>query len=142
METISLKVHEDKMLDLNAKVTSLESDVAKSTDLIASMKTENTELNDKITKMEEEKVLAEKNAKHERLFNDGKISKAQLDALKEGKDLLEVLELNGKLHTESKGKDTKTDKVEGTLTEEEKEFCLKTNISEEDYIKYNSKENR
>ena len=139
MSTIDLKVHEDKMLNLNSKITSLESDAVKAKTTIEGLTKTNVELNDSITKSKEEKVKAEKEAKNEKLFNDGKISKTQLDMLKEGKSFEDIMEFNGKLHTEADGADNDgtTGDVAAKLTEDEKAFCLKFNTSEEDFIKYN-----
>lgn len=139
VETINLKVHEDKMLDLSNKITALESDAEKAKTTIEGLTKSNVELNDKITKTEEEKALAERNAKNEKLFSDGKINKAQLAMLKEGKTFEDIIELNGKLHTEADGADNdgKTGDVGSKLTEDEREFCAKYDMSEEDFIKYN-----
>jgi len=139
VNTIDLKVHEDKMLDLNSKITTLESDAEKAKTTIEGLTSSNVELSEKITKMDEAKALEEKEAKHEKLFSDGKINKTQLDMLKEGKTFEDIMEFNGKLHVEADGSDNdgKTEDVSEKLTEDERAFCLKFGTSEEDYIKYN-----
>lgn len=137
MDTISLTEHKATMLDFNTKITALETSAATSKEVMDGMKATNVELNAKVEALETEKALVAKTAKHERLFNDGKISKAQFDLLEEGKDLFDVLELNGKLHTEGKGVDTTN--VDGAveLNADDKAWCLNNDMDEADFIKYN-----
>lgn len=129
-KTIELSVHESKVVELSEKITEVEGklDVANE---------KNVELSAKVQKLEEEKQLSEKKAVHEKLFTAGKINKAQLIALNEGKDQLEVLGLAGKMHTEADGGNGAPEKTV-ELNAKEKETCKNLGISEEDYIKYNS----
>ena len=133
-DTISLKEHEKTMLELNTKLVDVEKQLNKTSEVIKNLKEEN-----QILKVESEKIKlaaekAEKEAKHEKLFTEGKINKAQLVALNEGKDLLEVLSLTEKVNPESKGGSNTADTIE--LSEEDKLMAKRMDLTEEEYKKY------
>lgn len=137
MDTIALNEHNAIKADLEKKVAEFSLSEEKAKKVIEGQGDEIKKLSEKVDELVAEKKETELKAKNEKLFNEGKISKAQLDALNEGKDLYEILSLTEKLNTEPKGKvDTAEPTVQ--LSEADKAACKALNISEEDYIKYNS----
>ena len=135
METISLKDHESKVNALEKQISDFKLSEEKMQSTVKGLKEENTSLSSELKDLKEANAKAEKEAKHKQLFDDGKINKAQLTALNEGKDMLEVLSLSEGLNTEPTGHegDQKTTK----LSAKEIELCAKMGMSEADYIKYN-----
>lgn len=138
-KTIELKVHENKVTELNNKVTALELSEEKSKKVIDGQKEEIKNLSDKVKKLEDEKTEEARVAKLDKLFSENKINKAQLDVLKKepSKDILDVLELNDKMNTELKGKGG-ANGVAIELSEDEKKWCKANDMTEEEFIKYNS----
>ena len=91
------------------------------------------------------KALEEKSAKeakarvHEKLFTESKINKAQLVALNEGKDLLEVLSLSEKLNVDPQGAGgTPPETVE--LSDKEKQVCESLGLTKEEFLASKSEE--
>ncbi len=128
--TIELSVHNEKIVELNNKVSEvqgkLDAEEAKNVELSDKVK----ELEDKITKSDKEKV-------HDKLFAEGKINKAQLVALNEGKDMLEVLSLNEKMNTKAKGSDETPEDDEIVLSAKEKEIAEQLGLTDKEYVEYN-----
>lgn len=128
-KTIELSVHNQTVVDLNSKITEVSTklDVAEA---------KNIELSDKVKELEGVIELNAKKAAHEKLFNEGKIDRAQLVALNEGKGVLEVLALGGNLNTSAKGSEkTETETVE--LSAKEKEIAAKLGLTEEEFAAAN-----
>ena len=135
METIALSEHKAIKADLEKAISDFKLSEEKGRVVVEGQKEEITKLSEKVAELEKEKVEAEKEAKHEKLFNEGKISKAQLVALNEGKDMYEVLALSENMTTEPKGKEGVNDDVQ--LSESDQKACDAFGISKEDYVKYN-----
>jgi hypothetical protein len=135
METIALNEHNAVKADLEKKISEFKLSEEKVKTLIEGQKEEIKKLSEKVDELETEKKETEKKAKHEKLFSENKISKAQLDALNEGKDLYEVLELSEGLNTEPKGKTVVENTIE--LSDADKKACEAFGISAEDFKKYN-----
>ena len=142
-KTISLSEHNSKVLELSNKVTSLTEDNAKVTKVAEGLKNENVELSNKnaalekeISEMKKAKEKADKEAVHQKLFDEQKINKAQLVALNEGKTMLEVLALSKELNTDGKGNDNVNTDVE--LSEGDKEVIRKLGLTKEQFLKYNA----
>lgn len=136
METIALNEHNAIKADLEKQVSDLKLSEEKAKKLIEGQKDEITSLSERVKTLEEEKVVAERQAKHDKLFSEGKISAAQLSALNEGKDLYEVLELGENMNTTPGGKTGSQDDVK--LSEADEQAIKAFGVSREDYIKYNN----
>lgn len=130
-ETIELSVHNQTVVDLNAKISKTESELEKA-------KTQNVELSTKVKDLEAKIEKADKEKVHQKLFDDNKINKAQLVALNEGKDMLEVLNLSEKMNPSAKGSDEKpNDDVVVELSEKEKSIAKNLGLTDEEYVNYN-----
>jgi len=138
-EMIKLSAHDSKVGELNSKIVDLNSKVEAKEVELSEVKATNIELSEKVKELETKIETEKKKATHEKLFNEGKINKAQLDALNSGKGLLDVIALNEKMNTKEKGHDNVNgDTIE--LNETEKSVCKSLGITEEAYIKANYKE--
>lgn len=128
-KTIELSVHNEKVVELSAKVNEvqLKLDTAES---------KNVELNNKIEKLEKDIADDKKKAVHEKLFNENKITKAQLVALNEGKGMLEVLSLNEKMNVEAAGSETKEEKS-FSLSASDKAICTSLGLTDKEYVEFN-----
>lgn len=128
--TIELSVHNQTVVDLNNKITAAEMEAKKAKDQVVELSAKVEELNAEIEK-------SKKQAVHEKLFNEGKISKAQLVALNEGKGMLEVLALNETMNTEPKGSDNTPKGQTVELSAKEKEIAAALGLTDEEYAAYN-----
>lgn len=135
-KTIALSEHQSQVIELNGKIREFEKAEETFKTTIASLKEENVELSGKVSTLEKEKTEAEKKAKHEKLFAENKINKAQLVALNEGKDLLDVLALGEKMNTSAQGTSETTDS-EIELSDKDRAMAAKMGLSDEEYAKYN-----
>lgn len=135
METIALNEHNAIKSDLEKQISDFKLSEEKAKKLIDGQKTEITKLSEELKELKEANAKAEKEAKHTKLFKEGKISKAQLDALNKGKDMYEVLSLSETMTTEPNGKNGNNSVVE--LSEADQKACDALGISKEDYVKYN-----
>jgi phage I-like protein len=128
-KTIELSIHNQTVVELSNKVTAAEAKAKKAEDQVM-------ELNAKVEELTNQIENSKKQAIHEKLFNEGKISKAQLVALNEGKGMLEVLALAETMHTEPKGSDV-APKVTVELSAKEKEFAAALGLTDEEFAIYN-----
>ena len=135
METVALTEHNAIKSDLEKTVADFKLSEEKAKTVITGQKEEITKLSEKLETLETEKKENEVKAKNEKLFSENKISKAQLDALNEGKDMYEVLSLSEKMTIEPVGKDGAGTVIE--LSESDEKACKALGISKEDYAKYN-----
>lgn len=138
-KTIALADHNQKVVDLQKDIDALKlsegTAVTTAKNLQGKVETltkENTEL-----KLSAEKK--EKEDKHNVLFSEGKINKAQLTALNEGKTLLDVLSLNDKLNTTPAGSNEADNKVV-KLSDAEKAMAKKMDLTEEEFHAANYEE--
>jgi len=129
--TIDLSVHNEKVVELSNKVTAVSAE-------LDAAKAENIELNGKVKELETKIESEAKKTAHEKLFNDNKISKAQLVALNEGKGMIEVLALSEAMNVEAKG-ETATVKETVELSAKEKDLCDKLGLSSEEFRAANGK---
>ena len=136
METIALTEHKAIKSDLEKTISDFKLSEVTAKNMIEGQKTEITKLSDELKDIKEATAKAEKTAKHNKLFSENKINKAQLDALNEGKDMLDVLSLSEGMNTTPKGKDGSDTVIE--LSENDEKACKALGISKEDYVKYNS----
>jgi len=134
-DMISLKDHEDKVAELTLKIEEFKLGETKVKEVIDGLKSENLKLSEEIKGMKEAETKKLFIEKIEKLFSENKINKAQLQALKEGKDAMEVLTLGGEMHTEANGSNASNEAV--ALTEEEVAFCSRLGLTKEEYLKYN-----
>lgn len=135
METISLTEHNNKVQELQNEVATLQLSAEKVKTILDSNKAEIKALTEERDALVTEKEQAEKDARFNKLFSENKINKAQLDALKEGKDMFDVLSLSEQMNTNPKGNDKTPEKVQ--LSEEEMAVCKAYDIDPEDYVKAN-----
>lgn len=94
----------------------------------------NKELEKEATRLQSliDKSIAE--ATHQKLFSEGKITAAQLDALNEGKNPLDVISMNAPIKTAQAGmSQSKEGEVE--LTPEQKEAMRRLGLKDEKYYK-------
>jgi phage I-like protein len=129
VETIALSEHSKVVLELNAKVNEMQGK-------FDAVNAQNIELSNKVKTLEADAEKRVKEIAHQKLFDDGKINKAQLVALNEGKTMLEVISLNEPMNTKEKGSsNNKTATVE--LSDKEKEMASKLGLTEEEFIAAN-----
>lgn len=128
--TIDLSVHNEKIVELNGKISEIQGKLDAS-------EARNVELNDKVKDLETKIEKADKEKVHEKLFAENKISKAQLVALNEGKTMLEVLALNEKMNTTPKGTDETPSNDVVDLSAKEKSIAASLGLTDEEYVKYN-----
>lgn len=136
MSTILLTEHNTIKTDLEKTISDFKLSEEKAKNVIGGQKEEITKLSEELKEIKEANEKAEIEAKHEKLFNEGKISAAQLEALNSGKDMYEVLSLSETMTTEPAGKDGGSAGI--TLSESDQKACDALGTSKEDYIKYNS----
>lgn len=94
--TIELSDHNSVVVELNGKITEANSKLDAS-------ESRNVELSAKVEELTNQIELSEKKEAHKALFDNNKINKAQLDALNEGKGMLEVIALSEKINTAPTG---------------------------------------
>ena len=135
MDTISLSDHKTKVSEFEKTISDLKLSENTLTTKATGLEVENTKLSDELTSLKAEAVKKELVEKNEKLFSEGKINKAQLDALTDGKDMFEVLSLSEGMNTKPAGNGDKSKQIQ--LSEQEVALCKKMNLTEEDYIKYN-----
>jgi phage I-like protein len=135
METVALTEHNAMKSDLEKQITEFKLSEEKVKNVVNGQKEEITKLAEELKELKEATKKAETEAKNQKLFTEGKINKAQLVALNEGKDQYEVFALAGELNTEPKGKDGETPAIE--LSEADAQACKVLDISREDFAKYN-----
>lgn len=139
MDTITLADHNKKVVDMQEQINTLV--LSEGT----AVKTAKTLQEKVVTLSEENKGLKdtaekkEKDDKHNLLFSEGKINKAQLTALNEGKDMLEILSLTEKLNTEPKGKNG-ADNSDIKLSDAEKALCKKMGLTDKEFYDANKVE--
>ena len=128
-KTIDLKVHEEKLVELNTEINKKD----------AALNTANAKVSDlekEVEKLKGDIELSEKKAINQKLFAEGKISKAQLDVMNEGGSLLDVLALNEKMNTKAAGDDNTKIDGEITLSEKEQKTANALGLTAEEYVKY------
>ena len=135
METIALNEHKVIVSDLEKQIADFKLGDETIKKVIDGQKEEIKTLSETVKTLEGEKAQKELEAKNTQLFNDGKINKAQLDAMNDGKDIFEVLNLSENMNVEPKGKDGNNDSIE--LSESDLEAIQTLGLTKEDYIKYN-----
>jgi len=135
METIALTEHNAIKSDLEKSITKFELSEEKAKNVIAGQKKELDDATKELSELKDANKKAEVTAKHEKLFTEGKINKAQLTLLNDGGDMYDVLSLTEKMNTEPKGKDGEGEVIE--LSEADTQACKALGISKEDFAKYN-----
>lgn len=135
METISLSEHTAKVSELQKSVSELK--LSENTLKTEKEKVEAdiVKLSDELKTMKAEIIKKEADAQHQKLFTEGKINKAQLDALKEGKTLIDVLSLSEGMNTAPKGDKGKETPVQ--LSEAEMKLCKAMDLTPEEYVQFN-----
>jgi len=122
---IDLSVHNQTVVELNGKVSSLE------VDLNAKI-SENETLNTELNTLKETIALNAKKQAHEKLFLEGHITEAQKKTLDDGGTMLEVLALNAKMNTKPAGTIVETTEVV-ELNATEKSLAEKMGLSEDEF---------
>lgn len=135
METISLSEHTAKVSELQKNVSELKLSENTLKTEKEKIEAQMVKLSDELKTMKAEIIKKEADAQHQKLFTDGKINKAQLDALKEGKSLVDVLSLSEGMNTAAKGDQGKETPVQ--LSEAEMKLCKAMDLTPEEYAKFN-----
>jgi len=138
-DTIALSEHESAVAKLEKEIAGFKLSENVATTAIKNQKDEITKLSDAMKVLTDAASKKETEDKNRKLFDDGKISDAQLKALNEGKDIHDVLALSEKLTTRPKGSGDGNETV--ALSDGEKDMAKKLGMSDEDFTKY-SKEGR
>ena len=137
METIKMSEHKLAVSALEKDVADLKLSANTSKTALDGLKEENTKLSDTNKTLVADAEKSVKEATHKSLFDDGKINAAQLTALNEGKNMLEVLALTEKMNNKQEGNsgEGRTD-ISG-LTTAELQFCEKYGHTPEEYVAAN-----
>jgi len=128
--TIELSVHNEKVVELSGKISEVQGKLDAS-------EAKNVELSEKVKELEGKIEQSKKESAHNKLFNDGKITKSQLVALNEGKGMLEVLALGADLNEDGKGT-SESPSTDINLSEEDKKLAKKLGLSEEEFAAGNT----
>lgn len=137
VDTIKLSDHEAKVGKLEKEISDLKLSENVQKTKMAELTDKNTQLSDEIATLKANAEKAKKEAEHKQLFDEGKINKAQLTALNEGKTMVEVLALSEQLNTKAEGTGGEPTVDLSSLTEEELKFCEKYGHTPEEYIAAN-----
>lgn len=125
--TIDLSVHESKILELSGKLN-------EATDKANTAQAKVVELSEKVDSLEAEIAQKKKESANKALFDQGKINKAQLVALNEGKGMLEVLALSEKMNTKPTGADSNPTTETIELSEADKKVAKQLGLTDEEFI--------
>lgn len=124
VETIDLKIHTDKVVELSTKLSAVQIELNEKT-------SENKTLATEVKVLKETIELNAKKSAHEKLFTEGHINAAQLKAMNEGKGLVEILSLNEKVNLTPTGVVAKVT-TEIQLSEEEKYAAQALGLTDEE----------
>lgn len=137
VETIKLSEHNSKVADLENQISTLALSEVTAKNTIGQMKIENESITTELKTLKADAEKKEKEDEFKVLFSDGKINKAQHDALMDGKSMLEVLTLSEKMNTKPAGSGQGSDNDVVTLTDGEAKMAKAFGQSHEDFRKYN-----
>lgn len=137
VETIKLSEHNTKVADLENKISTLALSEVTAKNTIGQMKIENESLSGELKTLKTEVEKKEKEDEFKILFSDGKINKAQHDALIGGKSMLEVLTLSEKMNTKPAGSSQGGNKDAVTLDDGEARTAKAFGQTPEEFRKYN-----
>lgn len=137
VDTIALSEHKAKVAGFENEIKDLKLSELTAKNKAADLEKQNTALSEEVKTLKAEKEKREKEAEHNRLFSENKINKAQLDALNEGKTMLEVLSLSEGMNTKPAGGEGGSGSTGVQLSETEKAYCKKHGWTEEEFLKYN-----
>jgi len=137
VETIKLTDHTSKVNGLEKDIIALKLSESTAKTTIGNMKTENEKLSEELNTLKSDVAKKATEDKHNKLFTEGKINKAQLDALNEGQDLIEVLQLSEPMNLTAKGDGNADNKTVVKLSDAELKVCTQLDMTPEDFIKYN-----
>lgn len=136
VDTITLADHNKKVVDLQEQINTLTLSEGTAVKTAKNLQEKVKTLSDENKSLKASAEKKEMEAKHNLLFTEGKINKAQLDALNEGKDMLDVLALSEKMNTEPKGNNG-ADNKGIQLSDEEKTLCKKMGLTEQEFYDAN-----
>ena len=139
METVTLADHNKKVITMQEQVNEITLSEATAIKSLKTIQEKNVSLSEENKTLKNAAEKKEKEDKHNLLFSEGKINKAQLDALNEGKDMLDVLALNEKLNTEPTG-DGGADNQSVKLSDAEKALCKKLGLTDKEFYDANKVE--
>jgi len=135
VDKILLVDHEKKVGVLDKLISDLKLSEAQTVNIVTNLKAENVKLSDENKTLKEAAEKAEKSDMHNKLFTEGKINKAQLTLLDEGKNIYEVLQMNTKLNVSPNGKVITDEIVQ--LSDDEKKMAKTLDLTDEEFVKYN-----
>lgn len=137
VDTIKLSDHNAKVAELEKTISDLKLSENTANQTLNNLKDKFDSLKKENAQLKEEKAKKELEEKHNKLFSEGKINKAQLDALNEGKELIDVLSLGEKMNTKPKGNNGNPKVDISGLTDAEIKFCEANGWSAEEFIEAN-----
>ena len=135
VETIALSEHKTKVSGLEKEISELKLSENTLKNTNKELEGKNTQLSDELKTLKAKVIKQEAEAKHQKLFDEGKINASQLKALNEGKDLFEVLSLSEKLNDKPAGGEHDTKQIQ--LSDVEAKLCKKLGLTPEEYVEAN-----
>ena len=135
MDQISLSDHNAKVAGFEKQISDLKLSENTLKTTTSGLKADNVKLSDELGKLKADIEKTATEMKHKALFDSGKINAAQLTALNDGKDMIDVLALAEKMQITSTGDGGETIQVQ--LSDQELKLCKQLDLSHEDFIKYN-----
>ncbi len=135
-ETISLSDHNTKVSGFEKQISDMKLSENTLKIKFDNSEVENKKLSDELKGLKVTMIKAEKEAGHKMLFDDGKINKAQLDALNEGKDVVAVLGLAEKMNNKPAG-DGGDNPATLQLSDKELAMCKQLDLTPEEYVEHN-----
>lgn len=139
METITLADHNQKVVSLQEQIQTLTLSEGTAVKTAKTLQEKVVTLSDEVKGLKIAAEKKQKEDKHNLLFTEGKINKAQLDALNEGQDMLDVLALSENMNTAPTG-DSSADNKSVKLSDQEKALCKKMGLTEEEFYEANKLE--
>ena len=123
-----------KILEFKDKIKAMEAERFDMNEKLSLVERKNIVLNEKLASLQRERDELEMQEKNLKLFNEDKITKAQLDALNEGCSAYDVLSLSG--IGEKATTLGKTASNVAKFTENERYYADKFNLTKEEFLKH------
>jgi len=136
-QTIKLADHNAKIVKLQGEISDLRLSESTAKNAITNMKEENVKLSDEVKGLKEAADKKDREDKLNVLFSENKINAAQLEALKEGKEFMDVLSLGAQMNGTAQGDGNADNKTIVQLSDKELAMCKALDLTPEEYIQAN-----